>query len=309
MCKYERGNQYKDVPYAYDVLEKEIMQLKKVYSFLTVTDIGESVEKRSLYLLKFGTGKRKIFICGGTHGCEWITVPVLMRWASEICQLYSCNGLAYGKSITELFERATIYMIPMVNPDGIELQIKGLQPNHKNYKDLLKWNNNNEDFSKWKSNIRGVDLNRNYNAKWDECKKVEQERGITGPWLESYGGPYPESEPETLAIANFTRQQCFDMVLSYHTQGRVIYWTFDNIYINEAKPLGRVLEMVSGYDLDTPEVNASHGGYKDWFIQEFRRPGYTIECGLGENPLPIDQFEDIYNENRELLLVAAWGIK
>ena len=307
MTKFEKSYQYKDVPYTYDVLEKEISQLKKKYSFLTVMVIGKSVEKRNLYLLKLGTGKRKIFICGGTHGCEWITVPVLMRWTLEICQLYSCRGQAYGRDITELFERATIYIVPMVNPDGIELQIKGLDSNHKNYKDLLKWNNDNEDFSKWKANIRGVDLNRNFNAKWEECKHVEQELGITEPWFEFYSGPWPESEPETFALANFTRHQSFDMVLSYHTQGRVIYWTFDNIHISEAKAMGEKLSRVSGYELDTPDISASYGGYKDWFIQEFRRPGYTIECGFGENPLPMDQFDDIYNENRELLLVAAWG--
>ena len=200
-------------------------------------------------------------------------------------------------------------MVPMVNPDGIELQIKGLNLNHKNHKELLKWNNYNEDFSKWKANIRGVDLNRNFNAKWEVCKELEQELGITGPWFESYSGPWPESEPETLALADFTREHCFDRVLSYHTQGRVIYWTFDNIHIREARVMGEKLSEVSGYELDTPDVSASYGGYKDWFMKEFKRPGYTIECGLGENPLPISQLDEIYNENKELLLVAAWGIE
>ena len=80
MTQLEKDYCYKDMSYTYDILEKEMIELKKTYSFLSVKDIGKSVENRSLYLLKFGTGKRKIFICGGTHGCEWITVPILMKW-------------------------------------------------------------------------------------------------------------------------------------------------------------------------------------------------------------------------------------
>ena len=295
---------YKEVSYTYDILEKEIYQFKKEYPFLTIEEIGKSVEKRTLYLLKFGKGKRNIFICGGTHACEWITVPVLMKWVREICQIRVSKQSAYKKEVIKLFEKITIHMVPMVNPDGIELQIKGLQLNHKNYKDLLKWNNGNHDFGKWKANIRGVDLNRNFNANWEMCKETEKGLEITEPWLDSYRGPYPESEPETIAMVNYTRQQCFDMVLSYHTQGRVIYWTYDDMYIQEAEEIGKRLAKASGYDLDIPDEHASYGGYKDWFIKVFKKPGYTIECGLGENPLPIDQFDKIYHENFKLLLAA-----
>jgi len=308
MRSFEKTYKYKGKEYTHEILKHEIIQLKKRYPFLTVEIIGKSVEKRDLYLLKLGKGKRKIFICGGTHACEWITVPLLMKWMNEICKLYYLKHSVFQKDITKLFEKTTIYIVPMVNPDGIELQIKGLISGHKKNENLLKWNNNNKDFSKWKSNIRGVDLNRNYRAKWEECKKIERELEIKGPWFEAYAGEFPESEPETIAIANYTRQECFDMVLSYHTQGRVIYWTFGNTIVAGAEEMGKELARVSGYELDTPDEDASYGGYKDWFIQEFKKPGYTIECGFGENPLPLNQLDEIYNENFKLLLVAAWGI-
>lgn len=300
-------NDYSSIFYTYEVLKSNILELSTKYNFLDILTIGESVENRKIYILKFGRGPRKIFICGGTHACEWITVPVLMKWIEEICHLYISKDTAYSRNIEELFERSTIHVLPMLNPDGIELQIKGTRTYQPNYKELVKWNGGSDDFSKWKANIRGVDLNRNFNAKWRECKKIEKEEGIRGPWLELYGGEHPESEPETKAIVNYTRQEDFDMVLSYHTQGQEIYWCYDHIEVDGAKKMGELFAKASGYVLGVPDPNASFGGYKDWFIKEFRRPGYTIECGLGENPLPITQFNQIYGENFELLLIAAWG--
>ena len=108
---------------------------------------------------------------------------------------------------------------------------------------------------------------------------------------------------------NYTRQEDFDIVLSYHTQGQEIYWCYDNMAIDGAKEMGEQFARASGYRLAVPDPKASYGGYKDWFIKEFKRPGYTIECGLGENPLSMTQFEQIYKDNFELLLVAVWGIK
>lgn len=298
---------YDDISYTYDVLENNITGLKKRYPFIDISIIGKSVENRNIYAIKLGKGDRKVFINGGTHACEWITVPLLMKWIEEVCHIYVCDGMVYGRYIQELFKYSTIYIVPMVNPDGIELQIKGISPNSSRYMELVMWNNGKQDFSKWKANIMGVDLNRNYDARWDEYKRVEKESDIAGPWFELYSGPYPESEPETYAIANYTRQEKFDMVLSYHTQGEVIYWDFEDMSSIQAKEMALRLSKASGYYLDIPARNASYAGYKDWFIKEFKKPGYTIECGYGENPLPIMQLNKIYNDNFELLFIAAWG--
>lgn len=292
---YKKG--FKGIGYTYERLKRDISDLQERFNFLDVYTIGESVQNRKIYILKFGQGPRKIFICGGTHACEWITVPILMKWTRDVCQINS----------QDLFERATIHILPMLNPDGIQLQIKGLEPEGKNHNKLVKWNNGSTDFSKWKANINGVDLNRNFNAGWKEAKKIEKEAGITGPWLELYGGEYPESERETQVLANYTMDQNFDLVLSYHTQGQEIYWNYNGIHVDGAKEMGEEFEKASGYALSQPEASASYAGYKDWFIKEFRKPGYTIECGLGENPLPITQFDQIYKENYKLLLRAAWG--
>ena len=46
-------------------------------------------------------------------------------------------------------------------------------------------------------------------------------------------------------------------------------------------------------------------GFKDWFIETYDRPGFTVEIGKGTNPLPLEQFPEIYRKLRELLLLAA----
>jgi len=92
--------------------------------------------------------------------------------------------------------------------------------------------------------------------------------------------------------------------LAYHTQGEVIYWLYKNMQIPRAQQIGETFARASGYALSSTPYEAAYAGYKDWFIEEFQRPGYTIEAGRGQNPLPISQFNSIYNRNEEILLLA-----
>jgi g-D-glutamyl-meso-diaminopimelate peptidase len=99
-----------------------------------------------------------------------------------------------------------------------------------------------------------------------------------------------------------------DMVLAYHTQGEVIYWQFADYGSPEAKRYGEEFARLSGYALEDTPYESSFAGYKDWFLKYFRRPGYTIEVGLGENPLPLAQFDKIYRDNLGILVTAATGL-
>jgi g-D-glutamyl-meso-diaminopimelate peptidase len=96
-------------------------------------------------------------------------------------------------------------------------------------------------------------------------------------------------------------------VLAYHTQGKVIYWQFRDYQVPGAKLLGEEFARLSGYELADVPYESSFAGYKDWFIQNYRRPGYTIEAGLGTNPLPIEQFDEMYAATLPIMLKAATG--
>ena len=75
-------------------------------------------------------------------------------------------------------------------------------------------------------------------------------------------------------------------------------------YVENALEIGRELERVSGYPLETTPETSGYAGYKDWFISYYNRPGYTIEIGIGENPLPISDFPVIYPPNKNLMATA-----
>ena len=67
------------------------------------------------------------------------------------------------------------------------------------------------------------------------------------------------------------------------------------------------MAAVSGYTLAQTPAFSDNAGYKDWFISQFQRPGFTVELGLGESPLPLSQLEEIYARCAPLLLEAALG--
>lgn len=296
---------FTDIDYTYEIMERDIQGLKARYPFLEVGTIGTSVLGRNLYSIRLGRGSNEVSYNGAHHGLEWITTPLLMKFIENFCRAYSTGSSIRGYNLQQIWNYSSIYIVPMVNPDGVNIVLEGPSPQNPYYEELLAWNDTGRPFSEvWQANTRGVDLNRNYPAGWEEAKAQEPSLGIDGPGPTRYGGPSPLSEPETQAMVNFTRQHNFRLVLAYHSQGRVIYWLYDEIYPPGALEIAQLFSRASGYSVEYTPAVAAYAGYKDWFIEEFRRPGYTIEVGLGKNPLPISQFNTIYRENEEILLLA-----
>lgn len=295
-----------NVNYDYEVLKNDIAGLKERYPFMEVNVAGKSTLGRNLYYIKLGNGPNKVFFNGAHHALEWITTPLLMKFLENFLKAYTKGEKIRGYDIQDIWNKSTIYIMPMVNPDGVDLVINGLKKDNPYYNDLIKWNNGSTDFSKtWSANIRGVDLNHNYNASWKESKEAEKALGIVGPGPRRYSGEYPESEKESKAVADFTRKNNFDLTLAYHSQGEVIYWNYKNMATKRMREIAERLAKVSGYKLEEAYGITSYAGYKDWVIEKFKVPSYTIEVGRGVNPLPLSQFDKIYNDNIELLLLSS----
>ena len=260
---------------------------------------------KNLYYIRIGTGPEEVSYNGSHHGLEWITSPLLMKFIENFSRAYSTGNLIRGYDAREIWNRSSIYIIPMVNPDGVDIVLNGPEPSNPYYDEYPNWNETGLPLSLvWKSNARGVDLNRNYPASWEEAKAQEEDFGVFGPAPTRYGGPYPLSEPETQALAAFTRRHNFKLVIAYHSQGEVIYWLYQGIVPPRAREYAGIFSRATGYELSDVPYEAAYAGYKDWFIEEFNRAGYTFEVGLGTNPLPISQFNTIYNDNEEVMLLA-----
>ncbi len=294
-----------DIDYTYDRMSDNLTALKMRYPFLDIFSIGESVLGRQLYCVRLGTGEREVSYNGVHHAIEWITAPLLMKFIENFCKAYEGSGMLRGYPVRDIYQDCSIDIIPMVNPDGVDLVLNGLSPENPYYNDILRWNTSGLPVSAvWKANIKGVDLNRNYPAEWELSKEFQEEIGIFGPHYAGYGGEAPLSEPESAALAAFTRERDFQLVLAFHTQGEVIYWKFLDIETPEMRAIAKLFSQVTGYTLEETPYASSYAGYKDWFIQDFLRPGFTIEVGLGINPIPITQFDTIYEQTEELMLLA-----
>lgn len=228
------------------------------------TSVGKSVWGRNLYCYKVGSGDKRLFINAAHHGNEYITSEIAMDFYDYIKD--KCRGWE-------------IYVMPMVNPDSVAISQGMIPKNTKTFERLKILNSLRPLSGIWRKNAEGVDLNHNYDA----CFSKE---GVCG-------GKYPESEPETRAVARLVKEKNFNMVICLHSQGEEIYHGFRGIYPEGSLDIAKAMAEESGYVIAEPEGTATFGGMKDWFCDKFSRPGFTIEVGKGKNPLADEALKEI----------------
>lgn len=297
-----------NISYTYNILQMNISAFRRVYPFLRVGSIGNSVMGKQIPYIRLGNGPKEVFYNASFHANEWITTPVLMKFIEEFSKSYVDNGYIYGYSTNYIFDNFSIYIVPMVNPDGVDLVTGALDKNSSAYSNAMSLSNNFPSIpfpSGWKANILGTDLNLQFPANWERAREVKFAQGYTRAGPRDYVGTAPLVAPEAVAVYNFTRQHNFRLILAYHTQGRIIYWKYLNYLPDASYYIGEQFSRSSGYSLEETPYASSFAGYKDWFIQDYNLPGYTVEVGLGTNPLPISQFNTIYYENEGILVLGA----
>ena len=298
------------VPITSESCDRMIREIVAAYPFCRSELLTSTAFQRPIRTLVIGTGPRKVIYSAAHHANEWITALVLLKFAEELARAIQEGGNLGGRDARVLSEAVTIYMVPMVDPDGVDLVTGAIQPGNIQY-DLAQ--RLAQDYPAipfpdgWKANLLGVDLNLNYPAGWLQAREIKFSQGFTRPGPRDYVGRSPLNQLETQALAGYTEVIDPDLVLAYHAQGEEIYWQFQDYEVPGARELGEQMAEASGYTLAEVPFNSSFAGYKDWFIQNFRRPGYTVEVGMGQNPLPISQFDEIYRDNLPILLIAAQG--
>lgn len=286
--------------YTYDVFREDFRNLCAEYSFLEAGSIGNSVLGKDISSLKFGTGRNKILLVGAHHGKEWITSMLLMAITEDLCYLYREKKRFLETDICSFFQKNTVFIIPMLNPDGVNLCVNGLTEDIPVFlrSRLIGMNGGSKDFiHKWQANIHGVDLNHNYDALFEKGKTLAFANGVYGPGPTRFSGEHPESEPESRALAEFTREIFPDIAIAYHSQGEEIFYRFNGHCPKKTAPILSLLAAKTGYrPIDAAGITDC-SGYKDWVIDKFDIPAFTIEVGKGENPLPLSQFPKIFEDN------------
>ena len=300
-----------DVPMTYELCADTIQALAKAYPLFRVKELTQTAFGRSVWAVEIGEGDRHVLYSAAHHANEWITTPVLLKFLEQLAEAVRSGGTIYGVPAETLMRYTTIHTVPMVNPDGVDLVTGALNPDSYPYRKaqtMLEFYPDIPFPEGWKANLLGVDLNLQYPAGWLQAREIKFGQGYTRPGPRDFVGRAPLNQRESLALARYTEEVDPELVLAYHTQGSVIYWQFGDLEVPGARELGEEFARVSGYALEDTPYESSFAGYKDWFIKLYRRPGYTIEVGLGENPLPLSQFDEIYRDNLGILVTAATGL-
>ena len=249
-----------NISYTYDVLKLNIPALKTIYPFLETGFIGRSVLGNQIPFIKFGNGQKEVFYCASTHANEWITTPLLMKFLEILSKSYVNNLNVFGYTAQYLFNNTSLYIVPMVNPDGINL-VTGLYPETSNiYKNAQIISQSYPDIpfpDGWKANIRGVDINLQFPADWEKAREIKFAQGFDKPAPRDYVGLSALSEPESISLYNFTLEHNFSLMLTYHTQGKVIFWQYQDYTPPISQNIVNTFASVSGYTPEETPYNSS----------------------------------------------------
>lgn len=297
-----------DVPMTSELLRYVLRGLQARYPFMSLDTIATTAYGRRVERVRLGTGGRRIYYNAAHHANEWITANLLCWCLEQYARAAAFGETIAGEQAVQLLRDTTLELVPMVNPDGVDLVTGAARETEVAAARAIA-----EDFPQipfpegWKANLRGVDLNLNYPAQWDQAREIKFSQGYTMPAPRDYVGEAPLSEPESRALFKTTEEFDPALIIAWHTQGQEIYWKFLDMEPPGAQALGMEMAAASGYQLENVPYASGFAGYKDWFIQDFNRPGYTIEAGYGENPLPLSQLPDILRDNLPIFVLGMSG--
>lgn len=273
----------------YKELLDRLNELQKSYQGMTVSYIGQSVFEKGIPIVTLGdkTAQKSVLYVATHNATENLCTSVLLNFIEEYLCAYERYAQMYQINLRYLYKMRKIYIVPMLNPDGVEYRLNGVSEDNPIRERLIAQNDGSEDFSMWSKNGRGIDLSRNYQV----VKKMIE--GVKN------GGECVNNEPETSALMNFIRYNSGEVegVISLCSSGEKICYRLNNAVPKRAEHLARLISRLTGYSLSETEGE----GLERWFIKEFNKPAYTLKCGLGENPLPISQLIPIYSKLKEAL--------
>lgn len=292
--------------YTYDTLVNDIKDLQKAYpDLISYHVVGKSEYGRDIYAVSLGKGKAKTFINGSIHAREWISTSLNMYMLENYAKAYKTNRSIQGYNARNILNNTTIWFMPMVNPDGVTLQQRGLNAfPKKDHAQLIKMNGGSRNFKRWKANAKGVDVNRNFSVGWKNVKN-----NAKGPSFQNYKGNKPLSSKEAQAVAKFVNEIKPQMTVNYHTSGRVLYWQYKQrgSRLTHDRTIARQISKMTGYQMLSAGSDPSGGGFLQWFTETQKGPSITPELApyAGPTNVPVSRFSQIWRENQAVGLYAA----
>ncbi|OXA47374.1 carboxypeptidase B isoform X1 [Folsomia candida] len=232
----------------------------KYPKIVTLETYGSSSEKRPMRVIKISaTGndgsKPIVWLDGGIHAREWISVATVTYMANEII------NRAVSGDRNDLINKVDWYIVPNMNPDGYEYTFTNDRLWRKTRSKAVN------------STCYGVDPNRNWDFKWGGKGTSNDSCEIT------YRGPRPASEPEVASSQKYilSIKNRIKLFLTFHSYSQLLLlpWSYDNVLIPDKSDLEKVakqgaqaLEAVNGTKYivgPTPQILYSAAGTSnDW---------------------------------------------
>lgn len=279
--------------YTYEQFLSDVGSIKEAYGELVqIRTIGQTYFGNEILAIKIGTGKKNILFIGAHHGREWLTSSLLMVMLENYVHSYK-NGEMYGPYDSSYLNEISIWFIPMLNPDGVLIQQNSVPKVFLDQVYLM--NEGSHNFSRWKANGIGIDLNRQYPAGWDDLPITKY------PSYQFYKGEKPLQAKEVVAITKFVNEIQPLIAVAYHSSGQEIYWNYHNREnTRRDREIAANIAELTGYTLGKPPKRAFGGGFTDWFITSKQRPALTIEIcpTVEEGPPPITTFKEEWLRNQ-----------
>ncbi len=279
------------VPYSHDQLMRDVVRLKRAYpAWVSSEDAGYSQEGRALPLIRLGTGRIGLFCCGAHHAREYVTSAYLMYAVNVYAHMASTKKHLGRYNMEKLLNECSMYVMPMVNPDGVTLAQGGLKAVQQP-EDVARMTLVRPSYCEWKANVNGIDLNRHYPVLWEQ-----RYTPVSAPASELFGGAIPAEEMEVKAVMRFCKSHSLRAALSFHAKGESIQYadTATAGKIPQASTLARRISDISGYTVmpvsDNPGIFA--GSFESWFREAFLRPALLVKLSPAVNgAMPLDEKE------------------
>ena len=298
---------FTDLPYSSFLTAAVLEGLTRRYPFLVKYGVGNSVSGRRIEAIRIGAGPLRVGFNAAHHANEWITAPLTLLFLERYAKAFAENAAVGGVPARTLYESATLTLVPLVNPDGVDL-VTGAIPEsdswYESAKALAGFYPSIPFPDGWKANISGTDLNLGYPAGWENARAIKFAQGYTRPGPRDYVGTRPLEAPEDRAMYELTLRERYDRALAYHTQGGEVYWEYRGFAPQGSYALAQRFSDASGYQIANVPYQSGFAGYKDWVIDALKTNAFTIEAGRGENPLPISDLSSLYAENEGVFIAA-----
>ncbi|NLZ93831.1 MAG: hypothetical protein GX922_07455 [Firmicutes bacterium] len=291
-----------ELPYTYEQLSSDIIAVSQLANVETFS-IGQSEYGREIYAIKIGKGELSTIIIGTAHAREWINSALIMDMAKLYADVYNNYGYEGNYYVRDVLDKCSIVFIPMQNPDGAALQEQGLSAFTPEQQEEIKKIGCDHKFKQWKANAKGVDLNHQYNAGWEQVRNNQPY-----PSYHNHKGYAPEQASEVKATVEYIRSKpdSIKALISYHSSGNVIYWTSLNPDIDRDARFAQKIRNATGYFLINNDW-IPNAGLSPWFRKEIGGMALTIETGTfnGENEVRYSDWPKIWNQNKMVGLITA----